>query len=111
MHNKFENHGTKQDTLWSDFAYELCGYLNNWLDSVGMTVFESLKELILTEQVKKRVPFEIQEHKVDSKEEINTANVLSEKCEKFGALRKDQRRFKSRSFRRNSFKRNKKRKW
>ena len=34
--------------------------LNKWLDSVGMTE-KSLKELVLTEQVKKWVPFKIQE--------------------------------------------------
>ena len=77
---------------------------------MGVMKFESLKELILTEQVKKPDPFEIQEHYVDSWEEINIANVLAGKCDKFEAMRKDQRRFECRSFGRNSFKRNKK-KW
>ena len=44
----------RSDALWSDLVYEFRGYLNIWLKSVGVTEFESLKELILAEQVKAR---------------------------------------------------------
>ena len=51
-------------------------------------MWESLKEVVLTEQVKKQVPFEVQEHQVDSWEEINIADVLGEKFDKLDVVRK-----------------------
>ena len=104
LRNKFETHNRKPDALWSDLVYELRGYLNNWLESVGVEDFESLKELMLTEQLKKRVPLDIREHYVDSWDELNDATSLAEKCDKFESVRKDQKRFERRTFGQNSFK-------
>ena len=88
LRDKFENHSRKPDTLWSDLVYELRGYLNDWLDSVEVTEFDSVKELILTEQVKKRVHFYVWEHYVDSWEEIDIGNILAEKYDRYKAVKK-----------------------
>ena len=79
LRNKFETHNRKPDVLWSDLVYELRVYLNNWLESVRVENFESLKELMLTEQLKKRVPLDIREHYLDSWDESNDPTILAEK--------------------------------
>ena len=50
--------------------YELQVYLDNWLWTVEVSDFDSLKELILTEQLKKRVPAEIREDYIDVWEDV-----------------------------------------
>ena len=61
--------------------------------TVEVSDFDSLKELILTEQLKKCVPAEIREHYIDVWEDIKDASVLAEKCDRFEAVRKDYRKF------------------
>ena len=73
--------------------HELQVYLDNWLRTVEVCDFDLLKELILTEQFKKRVPAEIMEYYIDVWEDIKDASVLAEKCDRFEAMRKDYRKF------------------
>ena len=101
---KLDNHAKRSDLLWSDLKYELQVYLGNWLPTVEVCDFDSLKELLLVEQLKKRVPAEIREHYIDVWEDIKDAFLLAEKCDRFEAVRKDYRRFEPRNFGRNSFK-------
>lgn len=53
LKQKFGNHQRKPEALWADLVYELMDYLDNWLESIEIKDFWSLKEIMLTEQVKK----------------------------------------------------------
>ena len=92
LKTKFEEHSRKNGMLWVDLVYELRVYLDNWLESVEIKDFDSLKELMLTEQLKRRVPLEIREHYLDSWEDFKTASILAEKCDRYEALRRDSKR-------------------
>lgn len=54
LKSKFEDHNKKLGSLWTDLSYELKGYLDNWLEILEITDFESFKELMITEQIKKK---------------------------------------------------------
>ncbi|GFU46308.1 retrovirus-related Pol polyprotein from transposon 17.6 [Trichonephila clavipes] len=62
---KVSAHQKQPEALWKDFAYELNYYLVGWLHSLEVKDFNSLKDLVLTDQLKKRVSKEVKEHFVD----------------------------------------------
>ncbi|GFV64826.1 uncharacterized protein TNCV_809231 [Trichonephila clavipes] len=62
---KFSTHQKQPEALWKDFAYELNNYLEGWLHSLEVKDFNSLRDLVLTDQLKKRVTKEVKEHFVD----------------------------------------------
>lgn len=47
---KFSQHMRRADNRWKDYAYELKNYLEGWVEGLGIKDFESLKDLMLTEQ-------------------------------------------------------------
>ncbi|XP_054719150.1 uncharacterized protein LOC129228494 [Uloborus diversus] len=55
---RFEEHNRKFGSSWADLTFELRSYLDNWLETAEVNTFEELKELLLTEQLKKRTPAE-----------------------------------------------------
>ncbi|GFV04870.1 retrovirus-related Pol polyprotein from transposon opus [Trichonephila clavipes] len=62
---KFSTHQKQPEALWKDFAFELNNYLEGWLHSLEVKDFNSLKDLVLTDQLKKRVAKEVKEHFMD----------------------------------------------
>ncbi|GFV37226.1 CCHC-type domain-containing protein [Trichonephila clavipes] len=62
---KFTTHHKQPEAWWKDFAYELNNYLEGWLHSLEVKDFNSLKDLVLSDQLKKRVSKEVKEHFVD----------------------------------------------
>ncbi|GFT81020.1 CCHC-type domain-containing protein [Trichonephila clavipes] len=52
---KFSTHQKQPEALWKDFAYKLNNYLEGWLHSLEVKDFNSLKDLVFTNQLKKRV--------------------------------------------------------
>lgn len=85
---KLDEHSRKVGSLWVDLVYELTGYLDNWLESLEVTDFDSLKELILLEQLKKRIPHEIKRQYLDIWEDFKSPSKLAEKCDHFERVRK-----------------------
>jgi len=100
---KFEEHQRKAGMLWSDLVYELRGYLESWLESAEVKDFQSLKNLILTEQVKKRVPPEIREHFLDSWEECREASELANKLDHYESVRRTFRKTENKPWERRPF--------
>ncbi|GFT66851.1 CCHC-type domain-containing protein [Trichonephila clavipes] len=62
---KFTTHHKQPEAWWKDFAYELNNYLEGWLHSLEVKDFNSLKDLVLSDQLNKRVSKEVKEHFVD----------------------------------------------
>ncbi|GBM03344.1 hypothetical protein AVEN_256891-1 [Araneus ventricosus] len=71
---KFNNHTKSADNNWTDFLYELRNYFEEWLKGLAVKTFAELSDLIVTEQIKRRVPCEIKEHFIDE-----WANIKSQK--------------------------------
>ncbi|GBM16267.1 hypothetical protein AVEN_195376-1 [Araneus ventricosus] len=59
---KFNNHIKSSDSNWTDFLHELRNYFEEWLKCLEVKTFAELSDLIVTEQIKRRVPWEVKEH-------------------------------------------------
>ncbi|GFW79568.1 retrovirus-related Pol polyprotein from transposon 297 [Trichonephila clavipes] len=84
---KFSTHLKQPEALWKDFAYELNNYLEGWLHSLEVKDFNSLKDLVLTDQLKKRVAKEVKEHFVDIWGDIKSSSELVQKLDDYEVVR------------------------
>ncbi|GFW60920.1 uncharacterized protein TNCV_4871311 [Trichonephila clavipes] len=74
--------------MWADLVFELRSYLDNWLAGMKVGNFAALKELLVTEQIKKRAPSELVDHFLDSWDGFKEAKSLAEKLDHFEAIRR-----------------------
>ncbi|GFW67734.1 uncharacterized protein TNCV_3870651 [Trichonephila clavipes] len=68
---------------WVDFYYELNTYFNGWLDGLKIDTFNKLSDLIITDQLKRKTPFEFKEYHLDEWANMNSLVQLAEKLEEF----------------------------
>ncbi|GFT98359.1 retrovirus-related Pol polyprotein from transposon 297, partial [Nephila pilipes] len=92
LRDRFESHQRRPGTLWSDLVFDLRSYLDNWLAGMKVNDFVGLKELMLTEQLKKRAPIELVDHFIDSWDEFKKATILAEKLDHFETVKKVRRK-------------------
>ncbi|GFS62606.1 SCAN box domain-containing protein [Trichonephila inaurata madagascariensis] len=50
---------------WMNYAHELNSYFTEWIAELQVKTFEQLKDLLITEQLKYRVPVDVREHFLD----------------------------------------------
>ncbi|GFX97258.1 SCAN box domain-containing protein [Trichonephila clavipes] len=53
LRDGFESHQRRPGAMWADLVFELRSYLDNWLAGMKVDDFAALKELLVTEQIKK----------------------------------------------------------
>ncbi|GFT57487.1 retrovirus-related Pol polyprotein from transposon 412, partial [Nephila pilipes] len=92
LRDRFESHQRRPGTLWSDLVFDLRSYQDNWLAGMKVNDFVGLKELMLTEQLKKRAPIELVDHFIDSWDEFKEATILAEKLDHFETVKKVRRK-------------------
>ena len=85
---KFVQHQRNPDKTWKDFVYEVTNYFQGWLDGLDIKDFNGLKDLIITDQVKKRVPYEIRDHFMDSWTQIIKPSDLANKMDEYESIRR-----------------------
>ncbi|GFX43004.1 retrovirus-related Pol polyprotein from transposon 17.6 [Trichonephila clavipes] len=69
--------------MWIDFYHELNTYFNGWIDGLKIDTFKKLSDLIITDQLKRKTPFEFKEYYLDEWENMNSPVQLAEKLEEF----------------------------
>ncbi|GFT59703.1 retrovirus-related Pol polyprotein from transposon opus [Trichonephila clavipes] len=84
---KFMKHQRIPARSWRDFVFEITSYFEEWLDGMEVRDFKSLKDLIITDQLKKRVPGEIREHFVDEWAKFYEPSVLADKLDGYESVR------------------------
>lgn len=84
---KFVYHIRDSKGTWSDYVFEIRNYFNEWLAGLKINDFNSLKELIITDQLKKRVPNLIREHFIDSWPKYVNANELAAELDEYESVR------------------------
>ncbi|GFT20473.1 retrovirus-related Pol polyprotein from transposon opus [Trichonephila clavipes] len=84
---KFMKHQRIPARSWRDFVFEITSYFEEWLDGMEVRDFKSLKDLIITDQLKKRVPGEIREHFVDECPKFYEPSVLADKLDGYENVR------------------------
>ncbi|GFV53647.1 uncharacterized protein TNCV_1042541 [Trichonephila clavipes] len=53
LRDRFESHQRRPGAMWADLVFGLRSYLDNWLAGMKVGDFAALKELLVTEQIKK----------------------------------------------------------
>ncbi|GBO37425.1 hypothetical protein AVEN_199235-1 [Araneus ventricosus] len=84
---KFVKHQRRIESNWTDFAYELENYFREWITGLGVHTFEQLIGLMVTDQIKRRVPADIQDHFIDEWSNIVSANELCKKLDAYEEVR------------------------
>ncbi|GBN71603.1 hypothetical protein AVEN_44013-1 [Araneus ventricosus] len=102
MHNK--NLGS----TWKNFAYVLRSFFNEWVNGVKVDSFENLSDLIITDQIERKVSQAEKDHFIDDWPKLNSPADLVENLDDYDALRstfrRKQPRRKGHYDKRNSFK-------
>ncbi|UYV65964.1 hypothetical protein LAZ67_3006014 [Cordylochernes scorpioides] len=84
---KFEKHDKSQEGSWRDFASELRGFFNEWIEGMNVEDFDALKDLSVTNQLKKKVPNVLRNHLNDDWTKINNPDVLADKLDEYENVR------------------------
>ncbi|GFX45731.1 retrovirus-related Pol polyprotein from transposon 17.6 [Trichonephila clavipes] len=84
----FVKHQKNPETTWDDFYYELQTYFEGWIAGLGITTFEQLKDLMITDQLKKKAPIEFKEYHLDEWSGIISPVDLARKIEEYEDVRK-----------------------
>ncbi|GFS60294.1 uncharacterized protein TNCV_2827661 [Trichonephila clavipes] len=71
------------ERTWIDFYHELNTYFNGWIDGLKIDTFNKLSDLIITDQLKRKTPFEFKEYYLDEWANMNSPVQLAKKLEKF----------------------------
>ncbi|GFX03111.1 retrovirus-related Pol polyprotein from transposon 17.6 [Trichonephila clavipes] len=79
----FVTHQKAPERTWIDFYHELNTYFNGWIDGLKIDTFKKLSDLIITDQLKRKTPFEFKEYYLDEWANMNSSVQLAEKLEEF----------------------------
>ncbi|GFV83718.1 retrovirus-related Pol polyprotein from transposon 17.6 [Trichonephila clavipes] len=79
----FVTHQKAHERKWIDFYHELNTYFNGWIDGLKIDTFDKLSDLIITDQLKRKTPFELKEYHLDEWANMNSPVQLAEKLEEF----------------------------
>ncbi|GFV81312.1 uncharacterized protein TNCV_4773381 [Trichonephila clavipes] len=79
----FVTHQKAPERTWMDFYHELNTYFNGWIDGLKIDTFNKLSDLIITDQLKRKTPFEFKEYYLDEWANMNSSVQLAKKLEEF----------------------------
>ncbi|GFU24783.1 uncharacterized protein TNCV_794041 [Trichonephila clavipes] len=85
LRDRFESHQRRPGAMWADLVFELRSYLDNWLAGMKEGDFAELKELLVTEQIKKKAPSELVDHFLDS--DVEEFVKTCDSCQRVGKPR------------------------
>ncbi|KFM60565.1 hypothetical protein X975_05649, partial [Stegodyphus mimosarum] len=80
-------HQKSTESTWVDFSYELENYCKEWVTGLGVESFEQLLDLMVIDQLKRRVPPEIRDHFLDEWVEMISSKKLAEKLDAYENVR------------------------
>ncbi|GBL53256.1 hypothetical protein AVEN_182453-1, partial [Araneus ventricosus] len=89
---KFVHHQKKAEGTWRDFLFEAQNYLEEWLKGMEVDDFEALKDLMIADQMKKRVRGEVQEHFADEWTMIKSSSLLADMLDNYEMVRKPKKK-------------------
>ncbi|GFW07876.1 uncharacterized protein TNCV_3920091 [Trichonephila clavipes] len=68
----FVTHQKAPERTLIDFYHELNTYFNGWIDVLKIDTFKKLSDLIITDQLKRKTPFEFKEYYLDEWANMNS---------------------------------------
>ncbi|GFV11140.1 uncharacterized protein TNCV_2718841 [Trichonephila clavipes] len=94
----FVTHQKAPERTWIGFYHELNTYFNGWIDGLKIDIFDKLSDLIITDQLKRKTPFEFKEYYLDEWANMNSPVQLAEKLEEFEDFKRTQKQKSSNPF-------------
>ncbi|GFY18521.1 SCAN box domain-containing protein [Trichonephila clavipes] len=88
----FYRHQKSAEKSWRNYAHELNSYFTEWIAELQVKTFEQLKDLLITEQLKYRVPAEVREHFLYDWIKLKTPYELAEKLDEYESIKQSFRR-------------------
>ncbi|GBL99556.1 hypothetical protein AVEN_68823-1 [Araneus ventricosus] len=88
LRTKFMNFQRTQGTFWKDLIFDLRTYLDGCLGGLEVKHFEGLKDLMITDQLKKRASPEIKEKFLDSWSKFCDPEILVGKFNDYKSVRR-----------------------
>ncbi|GFW04129.1 uncharacterized protein TNCV_2668941 [Trichonephila clavipes] len=82
----FVTHQKVSERTWIDFYHELNTYFNGWIDGLKIDTFNKLSDLIITDQLKRKTPFEFKEYYLDEWANMNSPCSISRKTRRIRRL-------------------------
>ncbi|GFX19815.1 SCAN box domain-containing protein [Trichonephila clavipes] len=88
----FYRHQKSAEKSWRNYTHELNSYFTEWIAELQVKTLEQLKDLLITEQLKYRVPAEVREHFFDDWIKLKTPYELAEKLDEYESIKQSFRR-------------------
>lgn len=84
---KFFAHRKENSASWRDYAFELNNFLEEWVTGLEISTFDSLKELIVIDQIRRKLPNDIREHFLDDLPKLVKIDDLINKLDDYESAR------------------------
>ncbi|GBM29920.1 hypothetical protein AVEN_111228-1 [Araneus ventricosus] len=88
---KFFHHQRNSEKSWREFTFEISNYFQEWVEGLKIDSFEILKNLIITDQIKRRAPLEAKDHFLDEWTRLVSPSKLADKLDEFELVRSDRK--------------------
>ncbi|GBL73966.1 hypothetical protein AVEN_230895-1 [Araneus ventricosus] len=88
---KFFHHQKNSDKSWLEFTFEISNYFQEWIERLKIDSFEKLKNLIITDQVKRQAPLEAKDHFLDEWTKLVSPSELAYKLDEYEPVRSDRK--------------------
>ncbi|GBM20367.1 hypothetical protein AVEN_222081-1 [Araneus ventricosus] len=88
---KFLHHQKNSEKSWREFTFEISNYFQEWIEGLKIDSFEKLKNLIITDQIKRRAPFEAKDHFLDEWTKLVSPSELADKLNEYELVRSDRK--------------------
>jgi hypothetical protein len=89
---KFVQHQRSAEKSWKDFAFEMTNYFQEWITGLEVKDFDGLKNLMITDQIKRRVPPEVRDHFLDDWTKLKSPTELANKLDEYESVRDNRRK-------------------
>ncbi|GBL74981.1 hypothetical protein AVEN_243786-1 [Araneus ventricosus] len=88
---KFTQHQRRSGALWKELVFELRNYFEGWIDGLDIKDFKGLKDLMIEDQLKRRVSSDIKDHFLDEWGELVDPLQLAGKLDQYESVRSNRK--------------------
>ncbi|GBN20796.1 hypothetical protein AVEN_1477-1 [Araneus ventricosus] len=79
----FIKHSKNADGTLKNSVHEIRNYFQEWIKGFEVETFEQLCDLMISDQMKRRVPTQVKEHFIDEWPKFKSSELLSEKLDQY----------------------------
>ncbi|GBM19355.1 hypothetical protein AVEN_195990-1 [Araneus ventricosus] len=88
---KFLHHQKNLEKSWQEFTFETSNYFQEWIEGLKIDRFEKLKNLIITDQIKRRATLEAKENFLDEWTKLVFPSELANKLDEYRLVRSNRK--------------------